>query len=179
MYTHRDGDKHLLALRVLGEKTILSKRHVLMSVDNFPMLSIDDNNEDLWCWLHHHREVSMVHSKNRDSSCWKYLLELRQDLQKKFAAASQDARVSIIMQHLGELTIISAMKSVVSQSYRNWELIVIDDGSSDGTKEAVCSFINEQRNRTVHLITLDNNEGVSRARNAGLAGRENLSLNLT
>ena len=61
------------------------------------------------------------------------------------------------------------MKSVVSQSYRNWELIVIDDGSSDGTKEAVCSFINEQRNRTVHLITLDNNEGVSRARNAGLA----------
>lgn len=165
-----DGDKHLLALRVLGEKTILSKRHVLMSVDNFPMLSIDDNNEDLWCWLHHHREVSMVHSKNRDSSCWKYLLELRQDLQKKFAAASQDARVSIIMPAFNrELTIISAMKSVVSQSYRNWELIVIDDGSSDGTKEAVCSFINEQRNRTVHLITLDNNEGVSRARNAGLA----------
>ncbi len=39
-----------------------------------------------------------------------------------------------------EKTIHTAVKSILSQTYSNWELIVIDDGSKDKTSEIVNSF---------------------------------------
>ncbi len=46
--------------------------------------------------------------------------------------------VSVIMPtHNGERTIEAAMRSVMEQSFRNLELVVVDDGSTDGTAEIV------------------------------------------
>lgn len=50
--------------------------------------------------------------------------------------------VSIIMPvYNGEKTIEKAIRSVLSQTYENFELIVIDDNSTDDTAKIVNSFL--------------------------------------
>lgn len=46
--------------------------------------------------------------------------------------------ISIVMPTYNRAQIISgAIESILSQSYGNWELIVVDDRSTDHTKEAI------------------------------------------
>lgn len=58
----------------------------------------------------------------------------------------------------------AAIKSVLAQTDRNWELIIADDGSTDETKEVIESF-GDDRIRYV----FQENAGVSSARNCGLS----------
>ncbi len=60
--------------------------------------------------------------------------------------------------------IVDSITSVVNQSFTNWELIVIDDGSTDTTAEIIKPFLSDQR---IKLIS-QHNKGVSVARNAGI-----------
>jgi glycosyltransferase involved in cell wall biosynthesis len=54
--------------------------------------------------------------------------------------------------------------SVIRQTKRNWQLVVVDDGSTDATREMVEQFCDER----ITLIRQEN-QGVSIARNRGLA----------
>lgn len=56
-----------------------------------------------------------------------------------------------------------AVGSVLAQTFRDFELIVVDDGSTDGTTEAVEGF-SDERLRVHHM----NNRGPGPARNAGI-----------
>ena len=56
-----------------------------------------------------------------------------------------------------------AIASILTQTYTDFELIIIDDGSRDETKEAVSSF-NDKRITYI----FQENSGVSAARNAGI-----------
>lgn len=56
----------------------------------------------------------------------------------------------------------NAIESVLKQSYPNVEIIVIDDGSTDDTKDTIMAY------RSVHYVR-QHNLGVSRARNIGLS----------
>ncbi len=60
---------------------------------------------------------------------------------------------------------IRAIASVIKQQYRNWELIVIDDGSTPPLDSSI--FSNSRAKCT--LLTLPENRGVSYARNQGIA----------
>lgn len=72
--------------------------------------------------------------------------------------------ISIIMPALNaKATIAEAIESVLEQSYSNWELWVIDNGSSDGTFAEVQNL----RDDRIHLL-LEKKRGVSNARNTGL-----------
>lgn len=72
--------------------------------------------------------------------------------------------VSIIMPaYNAELYIAQAISSVLYQTFENWELIVVDDGSTDSTLEIVFSFHDDR----IRLIKQENS-GVSNARNTGL-----------
>ncbi|MFY0599371.1 MAG: glycosyltransferase family 2 protein [Cyclobacteriaceae bacterium] len=75
------------------------------------------------------------------------------------------ALVSIITPvYNAEKYIKSAIQSVISQTYQQWELIIINDGSSDGSKEAILSF-SDRRIRYFEQV----NKGVSIARNLALS----------
>lgn len=57
-----------------------------------------------------------------------------------------------------------AIASVIAQTYRNWELIVVDDGSDDGTAEAI-STMNDPR---IKLLTKPHAGNIAMMRNAGV-----------
>lgn len=62
-----------------------------------------------------------------------------------------------------EKTILRAVQSVLDQSYKNLEVIVIDDCSTDQSHQVLLSLSDSR----CEVISKQNNEGVSRARNAG------------
>ena len=57
----------------------------------------------------------------------------------------------------------NTINSVIKQTYSNWELIIIDDGSTDHTKQVVASFQDER----IKYIYQENAER-SAARNNGI-----------
>lgn len=58
----------------------------------------------------------------------------------------------------------NAINSVLQQTYTNWELLVIDDCSTDDTAEVVSAY-NDDR---IKYVRLEKNGGVSNARNEGI-----------
>jgi glycosyltransferase involved in cell wall biosynthesis len=74
--------------------------------------------------------------------------------------------VSVIVPgYNAERTISKTLHSVVSQSYNNIEIIVVDDGSEDSTASVVSSFT--RRDSRIQLFQQPN-RGVARARNLGI-----------
>lgn len=74
--------------------------------------------------------------------------------------------VSIIMPaYNAEKFINEAVDSVLSQTYKDWELIIINDASSDNTGEIVDKY-DDNRIRVFHL---SKNSGVSFSRNYGIS----------
>ena len=61
--------------------------------------------------------------------------------------------------------IAETIRSVIAQTYQNWELILIDDGSQDRLAEAVQPFLQDARIQ----FHVQKNQGVSAARNNGIA----------
>jgi glycosyltransferase involved in cell wall biosynthesis len=59
--------------------------------------------------------------------------------------------------------ITKAIESVLAQTYASWELVIVDDGSTDNTKETVALFIDPR----IHYIYQQNSER-SAARNNGM-----------
>jgi len=68
----------------------------------------------------------------------------------------------IIPTYNREKFVTLAIDSVINQTFKDYELIVIDDGSTDNTKNVL-----KQYNAKIHYI-YQNNSGVSAARNAGI-----------
>lgn len=60
--------------------------------------------------------------------------------------------------------ISETIKSVLNQTYKDWELIIIDDQSTDNTKEVVESFSDPR----IKYYLLDKNSGAAIARNKAL-----------
>lgn len=80
---------------------------------------------------------------------------------------SFEKTVSVIMPTYNSADFVQAsIESVLNQSYRSLELIVIDDCSTDNTRDLVQAL--EQKDPRVRLLVLDNNEGAGAARNKGV-----------
>lgn len=65
-----------------------------------------------------------------------------------------------------EETIRMCIESFINQTYKNVEIIVVDDGSTDNSKRIVRDCINKYSDKIIKLIELQHG-GVSRARNVG------------
>jgi glycosyltransferase involved in cell wall biosynthesis len=96
---------------------------------------------------------------------------------KTFSAPTQIKQKSMILSPIKKRPLVSiiiptyncsrylpeTVRSVIAQTYTNWELIIVDDGSSDDTRKVCDEFLSNQH-ITYHFR---NNAGVSAARNYG------------
>jgi glycosyltransferase involved in cell wall biosynthesis len=79
--------------------------------------------------------------------------------------------VSVVIPTYNRLRqVTAALDSVLAQSYSNFEVIVVDDGSEDGTGQSVESLIRSRSASAPPLrYILQANQGSSAARNRGIA----------
>lgn len=65
-----------------------------------------------------------------------------------------------------EKFITETIQSVQNQTYSNWEMLIVDDCSSDKTVDIIQHFMEEDHR--IHLIRLNKNSGASKARNEAI-----------
>ena len=81
--------------------------------------------------------------------------------------------ISIIMPAFNSGDFIKeSIQSVLNQSYENFELLIIDDGSTDNTCDIAALFLHDKR---VQLLT-QSNQGVSAARNYAVSKSQGMWL---
>lgn len=74
-------------------------------------------------------------------------------------------KASIVMPAYNRANLIrNALQSVFRQSHQNWELIIVDDGSTDGLKQMIHNDLEDKR---ICFLQQDN-MGVAHARNTGI-----------
>ncbi len=75
--------------------------------------------------------------------------------------------VSIVMPAYNcEKYVVEAINSILAQTYRNWELLVLDDGSKDNTLRIIKEF--SQKDSRIKALPNGKNMGVSATRNRGI-----------
>ena len=74
--------------------------------------------------------------------------------------------VSIIMPSYNTASFIAeSIQSVLTQSYKDWELIIIDDCSPDNTDQVVKPYLSDER---IHYLKNEKNSGAAVSRNKAL-----------
>lgn len=77
----------------------------------------------------------------------------------------KDELVSIVMPSYNTASYISAsIDSVLNQTYQNWELIIVDDCSTDNTDEVVLKYTDVR----IHYLKNERNVGAAKSRNYAL-----------
>ncbi|MBP8997286.1 MAG: glycosyltransferase family 2 protein [Anaerolineaceae bacterium] len=90
---------------------------------------------------------------------------LRVSLTRKYLPLPQNHRVSIIMPTYNRANVIlSAIESIIRQRYANWELLIVDDASTDDTEKVVRSISDER----IRYFRSEENLGAAGARNIAL-----------
>ena len=73
----------------------------------------------------------------------------------------------IITTHNRKEMLVKAIESVLGQTYKKLECIVVDDASTDGTREHITEYINNKR-ILYYYISENESRGGNYARNVGL-----------
>jgi teichuronic acid biosynthesis glycosyltransferase TuaG len=79
---------------------------------------------------------------------------------------SKEPLLSIVMPaYNNDWCVSDAIRSVLGQTYSNWELIVVDDGSTDTTKDVLKFW--EGHDKRIKVIYRKENKGIAYSRNEG------------
>ena len=77
-------------------------------------------------------------------------------------------KISVIMPvYNAEVYVSQAIESILNQSYKNFEFIIINDASNDKSLDIINSY--KFKDKRIKIITLDNNQGIAIALNNGIA----------
>lgn len=166
-----DGRAHIVKVEAIndsGETLYSCEREVAYSLQEPKLPEAFNMFRDINKWLYVHRSVYVQDEKY--PSVKKYFECMKQGLAfeaaEYFEGLNDLPLISIVMPVFNrENVVLEAIKSVVDQVYQNWELIIVDDGSSDRTVEVIQSSNDDGR---VSIVQLEVNMGVSSARNAAL-----------
>jgi glycosyltransferase involved in cell wall biosynthesis len=80
-------------------------------------------------------------------------------------ASAAHPAVSVVIPTYNRAPLIArSIQSVLNQTYPDFELLVIDDGSTDGTAQVLSGF----RDQRINCIRLASNSGAGAARNVGI-----------
>jgi hypothetical protein len=92
----------------------------------------------------------------------------------------EEPLVSVIVPLYNDKDVVTdALESVAASTFGSWEIVVVDDASSDGGADHVRAWMDCHDDRAVALIRHEVNRGLSAARNSGVAkGRGSLLLML-
>ena len=75
--------------------------------------------------------------------------------------------ITIIIPTYNRANLLSrAIKSVLNQTFKDFELIVVDDGSTDNTAEVIKKF--QEQDKRIRYIQHDKNKGTAATRNIGI-----------
>ena len=76
--------------------------------------------------------------------------------------------VSVIMSvYNGEKYLTEAINSILAQTFAEFELLIVDDGSKDNSAEIIRSY--EQGDSRIRFFQLERNMGLASARNRGIS----------
>ena len=85
------------------------------------------------------------------------------------AAAAPSATVSVVIPCYRQAEYLTeAVESVIGQTYRDWEIVIVDDGSPDETAPVAEGLIARHPGHRIRLLR-QANAGLAAARNAGIA----------
>jgi len=94
----------------------------------------------------------------------RYVDELERRVQTSRNKANDNPRVSVIIPTYNRQDkIVNSIKSVLAQTYTDFELIIVDDGSTDDTQKVIAAILDER----VKYVRLSKNMGAASARNEG------------
>jgi glycosyltransferase involved in cell wall biosynthesis len=100
--------------------------------------------------------------KEEDKRCFAMMENVSRYLANNGLKNKNSVMFSIIMPVYNRInTVQAAINSVLNQTYQNFELIIMDDGSDDGTVELLESL----KNPKINIIKNGSRQGVSYARN--------------
>ena len=78
----------------------------------------------------------------------------------------KEPKVSIILPNYNSSkTIVATVNSILKQTYKNWELIIIDDCSDNKTKNILIKF---KRIKKIKILYTEKNIGAGQCRNMGI-----------
>lgn len=72
--------------------------------------------------------------------------------------------------------IAETIKSVLNQTYPNWEMIIVDDCSKDNTSEIVASFVNADKRIQYHCLPTNSGAAIARTTAMNLAVGEYMAF---
>jgi glycosyltransferase involved in cell wall biosynthesis len=94
----------------------------------------------------------------------------RTQLKETNIASQQMARICVVIPvYNGCRFLRESIESVLAQTFGDFELVVVDDGSSDETWQILQSYDRDPR---IKVIRFESNRGVSFAKNAGVANSD-------
>lgn len=97
------------------------------------------------------------------------ILRFKKDAAPKKRSRTPKPLVSVVIAaHNEEFTITRTLDSVRKSSYRNLEIIVVDDGSTDKTKRIVREYIQKYPKANIKLMYKQKNVGKGQALNHGI-----------
>ena len=78
---------------------------------------------------------------------------------------NKNAFVDIILPNYNKDKFLKeSIDSIISQTYQNWQLYIIDDNSQDNSKK----ILNDYKNEKINIIYLSKNKGAAFCRNLGI-----------